>query len=58
MVIPFGCRGAPHADLAIVNPDHCPHISFIPEKDKNGNTKCQETKGINPSDLFSEVELE
>ncbi len=53
----FGCRLL-HASLATENSDHCPHISFLPEEDKNGNIKCQESKGVAASDLFTEFELD
>ncbi len=34
-----GCRVI-HAAMAKTNPDHCPHISFDSEEDKNGVFKC------------------
>lgn len=53
----FGCRIL-HGELARNNQDHCPHISFIPEEDKKGLFKCQKSRGVAPSELFSELEIE
>jgi len=48
-----------HAAFAVSNPDHCPHISFIPIEDKNGKLKCQTSSqyplgyGFSADDLFN-----
>jgi hypothetical protein len=51
-----GCR-ALHAAFASRNSAHCAHISFVPESDKNGNIKCQDSSGILISDLFEPQDL-
>ena len=52
-----GCR-ALHAVFASTNSEnHCPHISFTPVEDPNGDIKCQETKGVKPSDLFNSKDM-
>ncbi len=52
-----GCRIL-HAAFASVNENHCPHLSFTPEKDYLGHVKCQESQGRVASDLFSPFELD
>jgi len=52
-----GCRIL-HAVYALENQKHCPHLSFKPQKDYLGLTKCQISSGMVPSDIFSEVELD
>jgi hypothetical protein len=53
-----GCR-ALHAAFANSNPtQHCPHLSFAPLQDPSGNVKCQTSKNILPSTLFTVRELE
>eukprot|EP00587_Corethron_hystrix_P006625 CAMPEP_0113317836 /NCGR_PEP_ID=MMETSP0010_2-20120614/12612_1 /TAXON_ID=216773 ORGANISM="Corethron hystrix, Strain 308" /NCGR_SAMPLE_ID=MMETSP0010_2 /ASSEMBLY_ACC=CAM_ASM_000155 /LENGTH=346 /DNA_ID=CAMNT_0000174951 /DNA_START=39 /DNA_END=1076 /DNA_ORIENTATION=+ /assembly_acc=CAM_ASM_000155 len=37
-----GCRKL-HSAFANLNDDHCPHISFIPMEDLNGEIKCQDS---------------
>lgn len=51
-----GCRIL-HSAFAATNAKHCPHLSFVPEKDYLGREKCQRSDGIKPEDLFSDVEL-
>jgi hypothetical protein len=53
----IGCRLL-HASLAKKNSDHCPHISFIPEEDRDGKIKCQKPKGFATSNLFTKFELD
>jgi len=48
----FACRLA-HGIMAEHNPDHCPHISFLPMEDKDGTIKCQESAGNLPTDVLS-----
>jgi len=52
-----GCRIL-HSAFVEKNKDHCPHLSFVPEKDIKGKVKCQESKTTKPSDLFTDFELE
>ena len=52
-----GCRIL-HAVYALKNQKHCPHLSFKPQQDYLGITKCQISSGQVPSDIFSEVELD
>merc|ERR1712100_510477 len=51
-----GCRLL-HATFAAENKDHCPHLSFVPQKDKHGRIKCQISKGKRPSELFDLLDL-
>lgn len=51
------CRYA-HGVYAPENAKHCPHISTIPLEDENGKIKCQESQNIQPSELFSQLELD
>lgn len=53
----FGCR-ALHGVFAASNTDHCAHISFEPMADPQGNVKCQESLGRQPSDFFDEGDLD
>jgi hypothetical protein len=52
-----GCR-AMHGAFAQHNPVHCPHLSFTPMLDPRGRIKCQESKKVLPSDLFTESDME
>lgn len=53
-----GCR-AVHSVFANTNPiNHCPHLSFTPMEDPNGNIKCQTSKFIQTSDLFTPKDME
>jgi len=53
-----GCR-ALHSVFAVENPTtHCPHLSFDPLEDPNGQIKCQESKQTPISALFSDRELD
>jgi hypothetical protein len=48
-----GCR-AIHSTLANYRPDvHCPHLSYFPSEDANGNIKCSAGYDKNNADLFS-----
>lgn len=51
-----GCRTL-HSVFAQKNPHHCPHISFIPEEDDTGKSRCQVPKGIKPTDLFEDSDF-
>jgi hypothetical protein len=52
-----GCR-ALHSAFSILNPiQHCPHISFAPQKDPKGKTNCQTSLGVTPNDLFDEKDF-
>merc|ERR1711862_399390 len=51
-----GCR-ALHAYFATTNKDHCPHVSFEAEVDVNGFVKCDKSKKVMPSDLFTPAQL-
>jgi len=53
-----GCRKL-HVSFAVVNVDHCPHISFIPIVDKNGSIKCQAESDNERTydDMFSKESL-
>jgi len=51
-----GCRIL-HAAFAESNQEHCPHLSFIPQKDSKGRTKCEEGDGLLYSDLFLDTDL-
>lgn len=51
-----GCR-AFHAYYASVNNVHCPHISFIPIEDDEGNIKCQDSEGVLQTDYFTEDDI-
>jgi len=51
------CRSL-HGMLAGLNPDqHCPHISFAPQEDPNGAIKCQTSKNVDATDLFTAQQL-
>jgi hypothetical protein len=53
-----GCR-ALHGAFAQTNPiGHCAHISLLPLADPMGRIKCQVSKQVAPSDLFSEADIE
>lgn len=47
----LACRTL-HSIFARRNSDHCPHISFIPLPDKNGDFKCQQSAGLTELDVF------
>jgi hypothetical protein len=52
-----GCRSI-HTNLARESPDmHCPHISYSPQEDINGNIKCSESNNLSPRDFFTEGDL-
>jgi hypothetical protein len=51
-----GCRVI-HSVFARTNSDHCPHISFEADEDINGLVKCNESKKVLPSDLFTQQQL-
>jgi hypothetical protein len=52
-----GCRTL-HAAFAQTNPNtHCAHVSFAPQVDPSGNVKCQVSKNVLPSALFTDEEL-
>jgi hypothetical protein len=51
-----GCR-ALHGAFASINSAHCPHISYVPETDAKGQTKCQNSSEIAISDLFAPEDL-
>ena len=40
-----GCRIL-HSVFALNNSKHCPHLSFVPQEDKNGNIKCQKSAAM------------
>jgi hypothetical protein len=46
-----------HSFMASKNDDHCPHITFEPEVDKNGKIKCNESAGEYHSDIFTAEEI-
>jgi hypothetical protein len=53
-----GCR-ALHGAFAQTNPTgHCAHISFPPLADPMGRIKCQVSKQVAPSYLFTEADME
>ncbi|CAB9514774.1 Putative white-brown complex homolog protein 30 [Seminavis robusta] len=47
-----GCRTL-HTALVLKDRNHCSHLSFIPEEDPNGNTKCSESYNRHADDLFT-----
>ena len=48
-----GCRDL-HGVLALLDPKlHCAHVSFAPLMDSHGQIKCQTSKQVLPSDLFT-----
>lgn len=51
-----GCRIL-HAAFADSNQNHCPHLSFVPQKDYKGNIKCQDGNGLIHSDLFLDTDI-
>ena len=51
------CR-AIHANLAKTNKDHCPHISYYREADKNGDFKCSDGYNTNFDSFFSKSDLQ
>ncbi len=51
-----GCR-ALHASFASINTKHCLHHLFDPKRDVNGKIKCQDSLGINHSDLFDKEDF-
>ena len=46
-----------HAVFAAENANHCAHISFKPIADPKGKGKCQVSKQVPVSDLFSDDDL-
>jgi len=50
-----GCRVI-HSIFAATNPKHCPHLSFIPQKDIDGVIKCQKSYNQQLTDFFSQYE--
>lgn len=52
-----GCRVL-HSASAAINKNNCPHLSFSPQEDNLGRTKCQKSKGKKPEDIFPAIELE
>jgi len=55
----YGCRVL-HAAFAFTNPErHCPHVSFLPIPDMDGNVICQGEGGKNdPNDFFDEDDFQ
>lgn len=49
-----GCRLL-HTAFAGTNPDHCPHLSFIPMADRKGRIKCQTSSNVDPTSLFTDT---
>lgn len=47
-----------HGVFAESNDDHCPHISFLPRVDQNGEIKCQESLNLDVADFFTELDVE
>ena len=47
-----------HANLAKNNKKHCPHISYYPEEDINGNILCSTGYNTNFDNFFSESDLQ
>jgi len=47
-----------HAAFAATNSHHCPHISFTPMADHDGNIKCQKDGNLTADDLFDQEELQ
>jgi len=37
-----------HGVFASTNPQHCPHLSFVPQQDAHGKTKCQTSANLPP----------
>jgi hypothetical protein len=53
-----GCRVV-HSTLVNFRPDlHCPHLSYFPAEDTNGNVKCSAGYEKNNADLFSPAALD
>ena len=52
-----GCRLL-HGSFAITNDFHCPHISFLPMDDDNGESKCQTTRGRLMEDYFTQDDFD
>jgi len=52
-----GCRMI-HASLAKRDRLHCPHITFAAEPDVHGDIKCAKSKGMLPTDLFAQWQLD
>ena len=53
-----GCRIL-HGVFAGKNPSHCPHISFLPQQDSHGKSKCQGSgANLQPSDFFTTDDFE
>jgi len=47
-----------HGVFASQNTDHCPHISFTPQQDVHGKTKCQTSANLSPGvGTFDGVDL-
>jgi hypothetical protein len=47
-----------HSQLVLKNPDlHCPHISYFPKEDTDGNTKCSESYNFTDDQYFTEADL-
>jgi hypothetical protein len=51
-----GCRIL-HSAFAQFNDNHCPHMSFIPMEDYDGELWCQEPCDIKVEDLFDDEEM-
>jgi len=51
-----GCRIL-HSAFAEINAKHCPHLSFLPQKDYKGRFLCQESNRTKAEDLFTNGEL-
>ncbi|CAB9504302.1 Putative white-brown complex homolog protein 30 [Seminavis robusta] len=47
-----------HASLAKSNTDHCPHVSYYPEPDKDGIIKCSQSYNRSYADFFTPEDLE
>ena len=52
-----GCRVI-HGSFVPHSDKHCPHISFLPVEDSNGNVKCQKSLGIQVEDLFDADDIQ
>jgi hypothetical protein len=52
-----GCRIV-HAELAFTDKKHCPHLSFVPMEDQDGNIKCQNSAMRTASDIFTQWEID
>lgn len=47
-----------HSNMASINDDHCPHISFEREVDINGFYKCSESEFADPEESFTSDEID